>query len=290
VGKKICLSNTSYHPDLWQPAWGIRTMVEALRSHFPIPGDGAIGAIDWPSDLRKRLAKESLDFVCQQGGKPNRELLPELSPDELREEMPEPVPFLPPGTTDAVGESVVEPEPVTEVHMPEGETNKVPAAPDVLPEVDTANPLSPQAEGLRQRRGGSPGEVSGGWEPQPEVDVAVASAAVLPPTSGGSSENASVGGTAAAVTSAVETPSSPTVVTQSQPRRRREGPRPQRRPQQPLLVQLLKPPQTGRGGLLLVINLLICLLTMSFLYVLADIFKNPPKLLEPLPESKESKD
>lgn len=120
-----------YHPDLWQPAWGIRTMmeaklsarfflevamsclltfvndvnlpmeytfhsfsqlsqchftVEALRSHFPVAGDGAIGttglptfreifsavflfgthlslflvpgALDWPSDMRKRLAQD----------------------------------------------------------------------------------------------------------------------------------------------------------------------------------------------------------------------------------------
>eukprot|EP00435_Cladocopium_sp_Y103_P058454 s408_g20.t1 len=58
VGKKICLSNTNYHPDLWQPAWGIRTMMEALRSHFPVAGDGAIGALDWPSDMRKRLAQD----------------------------------------------------------------------------------------------------------------------------------------------------------------------------------------------------------------------------------------
>ena len=58
VGKKICLSNSNYHPELWQPAWGIRTMIEALRAHFPAPGDGAIGALDWPSDIRKRLAKD----------------------------------------------------------------------------------------------------------------------------------------------------------------------------------------------------------------------------------------
>lgn len=30
VGKRICLNSTNYHPDLWHPAWGIRTMVEAL--------------------------------------------------------------------------------------------------------------------------------------------------------------------------------------------------------------------------------------------------------------------
>lgn len=44
VGKKICLSNTDFHAELWQPAWGIRTIMEALRSHFPVADDGAIGA------------------------------------------------------------------------------------------------------------------------------------------------------------------------------------------------------------------------------------------------------
>jgi len=92
VGKKICLSNTSYHPDLWQPAWGIRTMMEALRSHFPVPGDGAIGSVDWPSDFRRKLAKESLDFISAPFNQRNRDLLPELTPEELQEDQPEPVP------------------------------------------------------------------------------------------------------------------------------------------------------------------------------------------------------
>ncbi|CAE7537983.1 UBE2J1, partial [Symbiodinium microadriaticum] len=90
VGKKICLSNTNYHAELWQPAWGIRTIMEALRSHFPVAGDGAVGALDWPSHLRQRLAKESLDFITLPGSagqwaQKNRELLPELSPEELKE-------------------------------------------------------------------------------------------------------------------------------------------------------------------------------------------------------------
>ncbi len=31
TNKKICLSMSNFHPELWQPAWGIRTMIEALR-------------------------------------------------------------------------------------------------------------------------------------------------------------------------------------------------------------------------------------------------------------------
>jgi ubiquitin-conjugating enzyme E2 J1 len=30
VGKKICLSVSAHHPEHWQPAWGIRTIITAL--------------------------------------------------------------------------------------------------------------------------------------------------------------------------------------------------------------------------------------------------------------------
>ena len=61
---KLCLSFSAYHPELWQPAWGIRLILEALISFLPTKGDGAIGALDWTSDERKRLAKSSKDFCC----------------------------------------------------------------------------------------------------------------------------------------------------------------------------------------------------------------------------------
>ena len=75
VNKKICLSMSNYHPELWQPAWGIRTIMEALRSFFPTPGDGAIGAIDWPPEMRKKLAVESLEWTCNICAKRNDEIL-----------------------------------------------------------------------------------------------------------------------------------------------------------------------------------------------------------------------
>ena len=66
---KVCLSFSAYHPELWQPAWGIRLILEALVSFLPTKGDGAIGALDWTSDERKRLAKKSVDFICPACGK-----------------------------------------------------------------------------------------------------------------------------------------------------------------------------------------------------------------------------
>lgn len=151
VGKKICLSNTNYHAELWQPAWGIRTMMEALRSHFPVPGDGAIGAIDLPSDLRKRLAKESLDCVCPTGKK-NRELLPELSPEELKEDMPEPPPVRTPALVPE-DDPTLAPAPPAKAVLPE----QPPAGEDhILPPaaVTAAAPAAPVPR--RQREGPRP--------------------------------------------------------------------------------------------------------------------------------------
>ncbi|CAL1146810.1 unnamed protein product [Cladocopium goreaui] len=69
------------------------------------------------------------------------------------------------------------------------------------------------------------------------------------------------------------------------PRRRREGER-QRRSQQNLLVQLFKPPSTGRGRLLMSLNLLIVCVLVSFCVVLMDVIRNPPTLLNPPPDPK----
>lgn len=81
---KICLSFSAYHPELWQPAWGIRLILEALVSFLPTPGDGAIGALDWSPAERKRLAKESQRFSCPQCG-PITTLLPKLDPERKKE-------------------------------------------------------------------------------------------------------------------------------------------------------------------------------------------------------------
>jgi ubiquitin-conjugating enzyme E2 J1 len=58
VGTKICLSISAYHEETWQPAWGIRTMLEAIISFLPSEGAGAIGALDWSKEERAKLAVE----------------------------------------------------------------------------------------------------------------------------------------------------------------------------------------------------------------------------------------
>jgi ubiquitin-conjugating enzyme E2 J1 len=78
VNKKICLSISSYHPESWMPAWGIRTALLALIGFFPISAQG-IGAIEYPDDMRRDLAVKSLDFKCSTCGRVNREALPPIS-------------------------------------------------------------------------------------------------------------------------------------------------------------------------------------------------------------------
>jgi len=81
INKKICLSFSAFHPELWQPAWGIRLILEALISFLPSPADGAIGALDWTPAERKRFAKKSVTFCCPRCGNV-ADLLPELKKGE----------------------------------------------------------------------------------------------------------------------------------------------------------------------------------------------------------------
>lgn len=73
---KICLSFSAFHPELWQPAWGIRLILEALISFLPTAADGAIGALDWSAAERKKLAAQSVHHECPICGKIAK-LLPE---------------------------------------------------------------------------------------------------------------------------------------------------------------------------------------------------------------------
>jgi hypothetical protein len=78
---KVCLSFSAYHPELWQPAWGVRLILEALISFLPTPADGAIGAIDWTPKERKKLAIQSQKWSCPHCG-PILRLLPEVRREE----------------------------------------------------------------------------------------------------------------------------------------------------------------------------------------------------------------
>jgi len=79
LNTKICISFTSYHEEMWQPAWGVRTAILGLQGFFPLKGQAAVGvgSIEYPSTERRRLAVLSRDWVCPHCQQPNHELLPD---------------------------------------------------------------------------------------------------------------------------------------------------------------------------------------------------------------------
>ncbi|KAI0340613.1 UBC-like protein [Trametopsis cervina] len=84
LNTKICISFTSYHEELWQPAWGVRTAIIGLQGFFPLKGTAAVGvgAIEYPTAERKRLAALSRDWVCPTCQKANHECLPDPPEDD----------------------------------------------------------------------------------------------------------------------------------------------------------------------------------------------------------------
>jgi hypothetical protein len=62
-------------------------ILEALISFLPTPADGAVGALDWSSNERKRLAGKSKALCCNLCGKCS-DLLPKLDPEKKKMKTP----------------------------------------------------------------------------------------------------------------------------------------------------------------------------------------------------------
>ncbi|KAG2173909.1 hypothetical protein INT44_000022, partial [Umbelopsis vinacea] len=78
LNKKICLSITGFHPEYWQPAWGVRTVMLGIMGFFPTKAEGAIGGIDYQPEERKKLARSSRGWTCVACQSSNLELLPDI--------------------------------------------------------------------------------------------------------------------------------------------------------------------------------------------------------------------
>ncbi|OIW29695.1 UBC-like protein [Coniochaeta ligniaria NRRL 30616] len=79
ANREICLSISGHHEETWQPAWGVRTALVALRSFMETDAKGQLGGLDTSDAVRKRLASESGGWKCGvcNGGKTNREIMAE---------------------------------------------------------------------------------------------------------------------------------------------------------------------------------------------------------------------
>ena len=95
--REICLSISGHHEETWQPAWGIRTALWALRAFMEGGAKGQVGGMEMAEAERRRLAKESQKWKCIGcGGRTNDEILnikhdqrdanggPAIIPDELK--------------------------------------------------------------------------------------------------------------------------------------------------------------------------------------------------------------
>ncbi|MCJ1281619.1 hypothetical protein MMC26_000939 [Xylographa opegraphella] len=79
VNREICLSISGHHEESWQPAWGIRTALCAIRAFMAGEAKGQVGGLDMSEGGRLRLAKESRRWKCAGGcgGRTNEEVLKE---------------------------------------------------------------------------------------------------------------------------------------------------------------------------------------------------------------------
>ncbi|MES1902999.1 MAG: Ubiquitin-conjugating enzyme E2 J1 [Paramarteilia canceri] len=55
---KICLSNSGYHPEHWNPSWNARTCLIGLKSMFGCDVSGSIGSMKCSDSIQLDLAQK----------------------------------------------------------------------------------------------------------------------------------------------------------------------------------------------------------------------------------------
>jgi ubiquitin-conjugating enzyme E2 J2 len=63
TNKRLCLSMSDYHPERWNPAWGVGTILVGLLSFMNSnESEKSLGVMTTSDACKKRLAEESFDF------------------------------------------------------------------------------------------------------------------------------------------------------------------------------------------------------------------------------------
>ncbi|KAI1266641.1 ubiquitin-conjugating enzyme/RWD-like protein [Xylariaceae sp. FL1019] len=75
--REICLSISGHHEETWQPAWGVRTAIVALRAFMETGATGQIGGLDTSDAVRTRLAASSKSWRCSTCAKSNEDIMSE---------------------------------------------------------------------------------------------------------------------------------------------------------------------------------------------------------------------
>ncbi|KAI1305663.1 ubiquitin-conjugating enzyme/RWD-like protein [Xylaria venustula] len=77
ANREICLSISGHHEETWQPAWGVRTALVALRTFMETGASGQIGGLDTSDAVRTRLATSSRSWRCAVCARTNEEIIAE---------------------------------------------------------------------------------------------------------------------------------------------------------------------------------------------------------------------
>ncbi|KAI2784642.1 UBC-like protein [Daldinia loculata] len=77
ANREICLSISGHHEESWQPAWGVRTALVALRSFMETDARGQLGGLDTNDAVRRKLAVESRAWRCPVCARTNAEIIAE---------------------------------------------------------------------------------------------------------------------------------------------------------------------------------------------------------------------
>ncbi|KAF2431179.1 UBC-like protein [Tothia fuscella] len=83
ANREICLSISGHHEETWQPAWGIRTALVAIRSFMDTDAKGQLGGLQCDDDARRAIAKRSPEFTCPTCQRSNRVIMEERA-EEVR--------------------------------------------------------------------------------------------------------------------------------------------------------------------------------------------------------------
>ncbi|GER28354.1 ubiquitin-conjugating enzyme family protein [Striga asiatica] len=62
--KKICLSMSDFHPESWNPMWGVSSILTGLLS-FMLDNSPTTGSVSTTDEEKRMLAKASLAFNCK---------------------------------------------------------------------------------------------------------------------------------------------------------------------------------------------------------------------------------
>ncbi|KAF3056209.1 Ubiquitin-conjugating enzyme E2 J1 [Daldinia childiae] len=77
ANREICLSISGHHEESWQPAWGVRTALVALRTFMETDARGQLGGLDTNDAVRRKLAVESRAWRCPVCARTNAEIIAE---------------------------------------------------------------------------------------------------------------------------------------------------------------------------------------------------------------------